>query len=162
MEWIQLSLEPDAQSTAKPYQFYHQTPLLSFPSFHFQILTGVSDSSLSPFQLNFHISKELYPNPLSVALKALHVWTPTYLSNPIFHYFLDSTSLAKLNHSTFLYTPHAFPLPCLVHFIPSWNALPFFTLESSNTFHHLSRPSSNANNAFPGLSQVKKVSFSPK
>ena len=100
------------------------SPILSFLLCIFSSYL-VSMIPVAPFQLNVHVSKELNPSPLSLALTVLHVWASTYLSNPIFHYFLEFTILAKLNHSTFLYTPHAFPLLHLVHFILFFNCQKF-------------------------------------
>lgn len=143
--WLQWSLGPNAHLTVTFYQFYQQRNLSNpFPPFYFHSPSLVSPIIVSLSQFNLHIPKELNPNPFSLALKAHAVWAPTYLSNPIFfHYSLKSATVAKLNHS-FLYTPDAFPLPSLVRFIPSWNALLFFTLKNSNPSHHLSSPSSNA------------------
>lgn len=94
------------------------------------------------FQLHLHIPKKLNPNPFCLTLKGHPFWAPIQPFQPYFLPLLslESTTPAKLNHD---YLPRVFPLPCLVHFIPSWNVLLIFTIKNSNPFHHFSRLSSN-------------------
>lgn len=134
------------------------SPILAFLLFIFSSWL-MSLISVSLFQLNLYISKELSPNPLSLTLKALHAWAPPYLSHPIFHYFLESTTLAKLNHSASVYTS-CFPnnMPLFILFPPGM--LFFLYCQKFKSFALSFQTDLKWHNAFPGPSQVKIVSLS--
>lgn len=115
------------------------SPIISF-LFMFTALTGISDSSLSPFEFNSHFPEELNPSPLAQHLTSF-MFGPQFTFQSFFsHYFLESTTLAKLNYSS-RYTL-CFPTMMPVHFIPSWNAL-LFTFKGPNL-----------SILFPGITQM--------